>query len=102
LLGLAELAREDEDLDEAWELAHHSLEILDGYGDRVGSTVKKHLSRVYAKGGRRRTRGSRGTGRSPRPVVAPDRRNVAGRVTFSDVFGVIVAGMTARDAGDSP
>ena len=37
LLGLAGLAREDEDLDEAWELAHHSLEVLDDYGDRVGT-----------------------------------------------------------------
>jgi DNA-binding CsgD family transcriptional regulator len=37
LLGLAELARDDEDLDEAWERAHDSLEILDDYGDRVGA-----------------------------------------------------------------
>jgi len=37
LLGLAELAREDEDLDEAWQLAHDSLEVLDDYGDRVGA-----------------------------------------------------------------
>ncbi len=36
LLGLAELARDDEQLDEAWELAHDSLEILDDHGDRVG------------------------------------------------------------------
>ena len=36
LLGLAELARENEDLEEAWELAHDSLEVLDDYGDRVG------------------------------------------------------------------
>jgi DNA-binding CsgD family transcriptional regulator len=39
LLGLAELAREDEDLEEAWELAHHSLEVLDDYGDRVGAAA---------------------------------------------------------------
>ncbi|MDP8969937.1 MAG: hypothetical protein M3N52_05485, partial [Actinomycetota bacterium] len=39
LLGLAELAKEDEDLDEAWELAHHSLEVLDDYGDRVGAAA---------------------------------------------------------------
>jgi predicted ATPase/DNA-binding CsgD family transcriptional regulator len=39
LLGLAELAREDEDLDEAWELAHDSLEVLDDYGDRVGAAA---------------------------------------------------------------
>ena len=37
LLGLAELAREDEDLDRAWELAHDGLEVLDDYGDRVGA-----------------------------------------------------------------
>jgi predicted ATPase/DNA-binding CsgD family transcriptional regulator len=37
LLGLAELAREDEDLDEALQLAHDALEVLDAYGDRVGA-----------------------------------------------------------------
>ena len=36
LLGLVDLAREDDDLDEAWELAHTGLEVLDRYGDRVG------------------------------------------------------------------
>jgi DNA-binding CsgD family transcriptional regulator len=39
LLGLAELAREDENLEEAWELAHDSLEVLDDYGDRVGAVT---------------------------------------------------------------
>ncbi len=39
MLGLAELAREDEDLDQAWELAHDGLEVLDDYGDRVGATA---------------------------------------------------------------
>lgn len=39
LLGLAELAREDEDLEEGWELAHDSLEVLDDYGDRVGAAA---------------------------------------------------------------
>jgi predicted ATPase/DNA-binding CsgD family transcriptional regulator len=39
LLGLAEMARDDEDLDGAWELAHDSLEVLDDYGDRVGSAA---------------------------------------------------------------
>ncbi|MPZ69748.1 MAG: hypothetical protein GEU71_09485 [Actinobacteria bacterium] len=39
LLGLAELADEDEDLEEAWELAHDSLEVLDDYGDRVGAAA---------------------------------------------------------------
>jgi predicted ATPase/DNA-binding CsgD family transcriptional regulator len=39
LLGLAELATEDEELDEAWELAHDSLAILDDYGDRVGGVA---------------------------------------------------------------
>jgi len=39
LLGLAELAREDEDVAEAWELAHNSLEVLDDYGDRVGAAT---------------------------------------------------------------
>ena len=37
LLGLAELASESEELEEAWGLAHDSLEILDNYGDRVGA-----------------------------------------------------------------
>lgn len=37
LLGLAELAAQDDDLDRAWELAHDSLAILDDYGDRVGA-----------------------------------------------------------------
>jgi DNA-binding CsgD family transcriptional regulator len=39
LLGLAELAQEDVDLDEAWELAHEGLTVLDGYGDRVGASA---------------------------------------------------------------
>ncbi len=39
-LGLAELARQDENLEEAWELAHHSLEVLDDYGDRVGAAAR--------------------------------------------------------------
>jgi DNA-binding CsgD family transcriptional regulator len=39
LLGLAELAREEEDPGEAWDLAHDGLEILDGYGDRVGAAA---------------------------------------------------------------
>ncbi|MDQ3710016.1 MAG: helix-turn-helix transcriptional regulator, partial [Actinomycetota bacterium] len=39
LLGLAGLTREDEDLEAAWELAHHSLEVLDDYGDRVGAAA---------------------------------------------------------------
>ncbi len=39
LLGLAELAREDEELGMAWELAHDGLEILDDYGDRVGAAA---------------------------------------------------------------
>jgi DNA-binding CsgD family transcriptional regulator len=39
LLGLAELAREDEDVAEAWELAHDSLEVLDDYGERVGAAA---------------------------------------------------------------
>ena len=33
--------------------------------------------------------------------TTPDRRKVPGRVTFPGVFRVIVAGMTARDAGES-
>ena len=36
LLGLAELANQNEELEEAWELVHDSLEILDAHGDRVG------------------------------------------------------------------
>jgi predicted ATPase/DNA-binding CsgD family transcriptional regulator len=39
LLGLAELANQDGDLDEAWELAHEGLEVLDGHGDRVGAAA---------------------------------------------------------------
>jgi predicted ATPase/DNA-binding CsgD family transcriptional regulator len=39
LLGLAELARQDEDLEQAWECAHQGLEILDDYGDRVGAAA---------------------------------------------------------------
>jgi predicted ATPase/DNA-binding CsgD family transcriptional regulator len=39
LLGLAELARQDEDLGTAWELAHDGLEVLDDYGDRVGAAT---------------------------------------------------------------
>jgi predicted ATPase/DNA-binding CsgD family transcriptional regulator len=38
-LGLAELANQDEDLAKAWELAHDGLEVLDGYGDRVGAAA---------------------------------------------------------------
>jgi DNA-binding CsgD family transcriptional regulator len=37
LLGLAQLANErDENLAEAWKLAHDGLEVLDDHGDRVG------------------------------------------------------------------
>jgi len=36
LLGLAELARQDDDMEEAWELAHDGLQVLHEYGDRVG------------------------------------------------------------------
>ena len=39
LLGLAVLVKRDGDLDEAWELAHESLEVLDDYGDPVGAAV---------------------------------------------------------------
>ena len=38
-LGLAALAQQDGNLDEAWELAHAALEVLDGYGDRLGTTA---------------------------------------------------------------
>jgi DNA-binding CsgD family transcriptional regulator len=38
-LGLAELARQDEDLDNAWKLAHDGLEVLDDHGDRVGAAA---------------------------------------------------------------
>jgi predicted ATPase/DNA-binding CsgD family transcriptional regulator len=37
LLGLGALAGHDDDLDAAWELAHDALEILDEYGDRLGT-----------------------------------------------------------------
>jgi predicted ATPase/DNA-binding CsgD family transcriptional regulator len=39
LLGLAELATEQEHLEEAWELAHDSLEVLGNYGDRLGAAA---------------------------------------------------------------
>jgi len=39
LLDLAWLAQEDEDPEEAWELAHDGLEVLDDYGDRVGAAA---------------------------------------------------------------
>ncbi|MDP8970693.1 MAG: LuxR C-terminal-related transcriptional regulator, partial [Actinomycetota bacterium] len=39
LLGLAELATEQEHLEEAWELAHDSLEVLDDYGEFVGAAA---------------------------------------------------------------
>jgi DNA-binding CsgD family transcriptional regulator len=39
LLGLAELAKEKDDLDDAWELAHEGLEVLDNYGDRAGAAA---------------------------------------------------------------
>jgi predicted ATPase/DNA-binding CsgD family transcriptional regulator len=39
LLGLTELARLDEDLEDGWELAHEALEVLDDYGDRVGTAA---------------------------------------------------------------
>ena len=38
-LGLAVLAREDEDLETAWGLAYEGLEVLADYGDRVGAAV---------------------------------------------------------------
>jgi DNA-binding CsgD family transcriptional regulator len=38
LLGLAVLAKE-EDLEDAWKLAHEGLEVLDDYGDRVGAAA---------------------------------------------------------------
>lgn len=39
LLGLAELAKEDEDIETAWDLAHDGLQVLDDYGDRVGTAA---------------------------------------------------------------
>ena len=39
LLGLAELATASEDVEEAWKLAHDSLEVLDAYGDQVGAAA---------------------------------------------------------------
>jgi len=39
LLGLADLAKEDENLENAWELAHDGLEDLDDYGDRLGAAA---------------------------------------------------------------
>jgi predicted ATPase/DNA-binding CsgD family transcriptional regulator len=39
LLSRAELASRDGEPDEAWELAHDSLEVMDDYGDRVGTAA---------------------------------------------------------------
>jgi predicted ATPase/DNA-binding CsgD family transcriptional regulator len=39
LLGLAELGKQDGDLDEAWESAHDGLAVLADYGDRVGTAA---------------------------------------------------------------
>lgn len=39
LLGLADLATDDEDPEDAWELAHDGLQVLDDYGDRVGAAA---------------------------------------------------------------
>jgi len=39
LLGLAELAADDESVDVAWELAHDALQVLHDYDDRVGSAA---------------------------------------------------------------
>lgn len=36
LLGLAELAWQDDDLEEAWELAHDGFQVLHEYGEQVG------------------------------------------------------------------
>jgi predicted ATPase/DNA-binding CsgD family transcriptional regulator len=38
-LGLAKLARDDEELETAWDLVHEALEVLDEYGDRVGAAA---------------------------------------------------------------
>ena len=43
LAGLAELAEDEGDLDEAWSLAHDSLEVLDDYADRVGAAAALEL-----------------------------------------------------------
>lgn len=49
LLGLAQLAEDGEDLDEAWALAHEGLEVLDAYGDRVGTaTALETIARLAA------------------------------------------------------
>ena len=48
LLGLAELAEHDEDLERAWELAHDSLEVLDDYGDRVGAAAALETTAALA------------------------------------------------------
>ena len=39
LLGLADLAEEDEGHEDAWELAHDGLKVLDDYGDRIGAAA---------------------------------------------------------------
>lgn len=39
LLGLASLARDEQNTEEAWELAHESLGVLFEYGDRIGAAT---------------------------------------------------------------
>ncbi len=39
LLALAELSKEEQDLEAAWELAHEGLEVLNDYGDRIGASA---------------------------------------------------------------
>ncbi|MGI8729662.1 MAG: tyrosine-type recombinase/integrase [Solirubrobacteraceae bacterium] len=75
-------------IQEALQLAERDLD------PRRGSLLVR-----VGKGGRRREIGMDTPGALS--SCDPGCRNVPGRVTFSDVVGVIFAGMTARDAGES-
>jgi DNA-binding CsgD family transcriptional regulator/tetratricopeptide (TPR) repeat protein len=46
--GLAQLATENEDSEEAWELAHDALEVLDDYADRVGAVAALEMIAALA------------------------------------------------------
>ena len=84
LLGLAHLARLEEDQGRAWELAHDSLEVLTDYGDRSGTAdALEAVAGVAASSGRpeqavrllsatTRFRADTGLGRFPREAAAFD------------------------------
>jgi hypothetical protein len=98
-LGLAESAKEDEDLENARELAHEALEILDGYGDRVGAAAALEAIADLAVALGHPERSLRllasSCSTSPTAEISPS------PVMFSDIFCVIFAGTATRDPGES-